>query len=99
MNRLTEIIQNAKTIPLTIKDGIDQITSTVTDTGKLVVNNAVVPIGAVVLIGFLVFAILSLGKRKREGDDYSKQLFAVIVLIILIALDLSAPVWLWTFIA
>lgn len=99
MNKLTEIIQNSKAIPLSIEDGIDLITGTVTDTGKLIVNRAVVPIAAVLLAGFLIFAVISIGKRRREGDDYSKQLMAAIVLIILIALDLSAPIWLWMLIA
>lgn len=99
MNKLIETIQNIKFIPLSIEDGIDEITSTVTDTTKLIVNRAVVPIAAIFLGALLIFAIVSLGKRRREGDDYSKQILAIVVLVILIALVLSAPTWLWTLIA
>lgn len=98
MNRLTKTILLFRIILLDIASGIDQVTGIVTDNTKLIVNRAVVPIGSIVLAGFLIFEVIKFGKRKREGEDYSKQLFAIIVLIILISLVLSAPVWLWTFV-
>lgn len=93
MNKLMEIINNP--LLLDVKAGITAAKNEAIDTGKFLINDVAIPIIAVVLVGILLFAIAKCVKKHREGEDYSKNIVSCVVIVIVIALVISARSWLW----
>ncbi len=104
MNILNSILTTAKPlitsfILLDIKSGLTSAKDQVIDLVKFAVNNIGIPIIDTVLIGVLIFSIVGLIKLKRQGEDYSGKIAAVVVIVIVILLISTAPLWIWDLIA
>lgn len=93
MNKLSEIINSP--LLLDVKAGITAAKNEATDTIKFLVNEVAIPIISVILAGVLLLAIVKCVKKHRDGDDYSKNIVACVVIVVVIALVLSARTWLW----
>lgn len=93
MNKLMEIINNP--LLLDVKAGITAAKNEAIDTGKFLINDVAIPIIATVLVGVFIFAIAKCVKKHRDGDDYSKNIISCVVIVVVIALVISARSWLW----
>lgn len=93
MNKLMEIINNP--LLLDVKAGINAAKNEAIDTGKFLINDVAIPIIATVLVGVFIFAIAKCVKKHRDGDDYSKNIVSCVVIVVVIALVISARSWLW----
>lgn len=93
MNKLFEIISNP--VLLDVKAGITAAKNEAIDTLKFLVNDVAIPIIATVLAGILILAIAKCVKKHREGEDYSKNIVSCVVIVVVIALVISARIWVW----
>ncbi len=93
MSKLIEIVNNP--LLLDVKAGITAAKNEAVDTTKFLVNDVAIPIILVILAGVLLLAIAKCVKKHREGDDYSKNIIACVVIVVIIALVASAKSWLW----
>jgi hypothetical protein len=72
----------------TAKDGVMSLI-------KFIVNDIAVPILSAVIVGFLVFLIVSAVHNHRQGEDNSRKIFMIVGAVIVLALITSFPAWGW----
>lgn len=80
---------------LDVQSGLTQAKDLVMTNVKFLVNSIAVPIISTILAGVLIFAIVGAVKLKRQGEDYSNRITAIIVVILVIVLISTAPLWVW----
>lgn len=93
MSKIIEIVNNP--LLLDVKAGITAAKNEAVDITKFLVNDVAIPVISVILAGVLLLALVKCVKKHRDGDDYSKNIVACVVIVVVIALVLSARTWLW----
>ena len=94
MNKITEIINSP--VVLDVQTGLTQAKNTIMDTVKFMVNNIAIPIICAILAGVLIFSIVGAVKLHKDGQDYSKKIAAIVVVVMIIAVVATSPTWIWT---
>ena len=72
----------------TAKDGVLSLI-------KFIVDYIAVPIIDAGLVALLVFLIATAAQKHHAGEDYSKKVYGIVAVVIVIALVSSFPVWGW----
>lgn len=62
---------------------------------KFIVDNVTIPIIDAVLLGFFVYYLATALQKHHQGEDYSKNMFLMGGLIIVIAIISTFPAWGW----
>lgn len=97
MNFLNNLMTNF--YALDINSGLEQAKNEVVDKIKFLVNNIAIPIIATVLVGILIFNIAKAVKKHRTGEGYGENITGIVITVLVLALVVSAPAWIWQMIA
>lgn len=97
MNFFNNLMINFYT--LDINSGLEQAKNEVVEKIKYLVNNIAIPIIAAVLVGILIFNIAKAVKKHRTGEGYGENITGIVITVLVLALVVSAPAWIWQMIS
>lgn len=95
MNFLTQLLYKLAPTSMDIQSGLTAAKEEVIKQAKFLINNIGIPIIAIFLIGLLVFTISGAVKKHNNAEPYKGNITAIIVIVIVLALIVSAPLWIW----
>lgn len=78
-----------------IQAGLNMAKSNAMGVIKFFINYIAVPLGAAVILGFVIFFIISAAKKHKMGEDYQDDIIKIVVALVMLALVVSFPAWGW----
>lgn len=95
MNKLFGIYSKITPILLDYQSGLTTAKNEVMTYIKFLVNSIAIPVVSAALVVVLIFAIVSAVNLKRQGEDYSGKIKAIVIVVAVIVLITTAPLWVW----